>query len=672
MFRNLSLRRKVLSVGLVLSLIPLTVITGIVFYENARMRQAASEETAGLAHDGMVHLVEGVYAICESQQELLEQSIHANLNVMEELVAREGGIGVGADTVEWSAVNQYTEKATSVELPPMLIGDQWLGQVRSMREQVPVIDRLKEMVGGTATIFQRMNQQGDMLRVATNVEKLDGTRAIGTYIPAVNPDGRKNPVLAVVLDGRQYNGRAFVVNRWYITAYKPIFDEQRKVVGVLYVGVPQESVESLRQAILNMQVGDSGYAFVLDSAGNYVISDDGARDGENIMEARDGEGGHFIREMIEKATALGPKETATHRYQWKNPGETEPKARLTELKYFEEWDWIIGASAYEEEFNAASRRIGTAAATAERSILVVAAIALLTTFAFWLIFSGRLTRSIMGIIESIAAASEQVSSASDEVSSASHGLAEGASEQAASMEQTSSSLEEMAGKTRRNAESAGSARTLAQETRDVSRQGNEAMTKMREAIRDVEASSEETAKIIKSIDDIAFQTNLLALNAAVEAARAGEAGKGFAVVAEEVRNLAQRSAEASRTTGSLIESSRNSARRSVEIVEVVGKSLEEIMERAEKVSTLVDEISMASDEQTEGIGQINTAVGQIDQVTQTIASTAEQSSASSSELQSQAAALRGSIATLLDIVQGRGGGSHSGTLVLPAGKPPVT
>ena len=659
MLSKLSLRRQVLTVGLLLTFVPLALIIAIVYFENQRMRQAAAEETSRLAHDGLQHLVEGVYAVCESQQELLRQSIAANLNVMEELVARAGGIGFGDDTVTWQAVNQYTKDATTVRLPRMLAGGRWLGQVRDMDGQVPVVDELKALVGGTATIFQRMNDAGDMLRVATNVEKQDGTRAIGTYIPAVNPDGRENPVLSVVLDGRQYNGRAYVVNKWYITAYKPIFDGQRNVVGVLYVGVPQESVASLRRAILDMEVGQSGYAFVLDSAGNYVISDDGARDGENIMEARDEAGRYFIREMIEKATGLGPQETATHRYQWRNPGEDAPQARLAELKYFKEWDWIIGATAYEDEFNAASRRIDAAAATAERSIVSVAVIALLATVGFWLLFSGRLTGSIMGIVRSIASASEQVSSASDEVSSASHGLAEGASQQAASMEQTSSSLEEMAAKTRRNAESAGAARTLAQETRDVSRRGNEAMAKMRAAIRDVESSSEETAKIIKSIDDIAFQTNLLALNAAVEAARAGEAGKGFAVVAEEVRSLAQRSAEASRSTGSLIEASKDSARRSVEIVEVVGSSLEEIMARAEKVSALVEEISMASDEQTEGIGQINTAVVQIDQVTQTIASTAEESSASSAELRNQAASLKASIATLLGIIQGRGAGHRT-------------
>ena len=180
---------------------------------------------------------------------------------------------------------------------------------------------------------------------------------------------------------------------------------------------------------------------------------------------------------------------------------------------------------------------------------------------------------------------------------------------------------------------------------------------MSQAIDDIKTSSDETAKIIKTIDEIAFQTNLLALNAAVEAARAGEAGKGFAVVAEEVRNLAQRSAEAARNTADMIEGSVKNADNGVQISQEVGQSLQEIAEGNRKVNDLVAEIAAASAEQAQGIEQINTAVGQMDQVTQSNTASAEESSSAAEELASQAQELKGMVTRFKLSENGGGNGS---------------
>jgi methyl-accepting chemotaxis protein len=250
------------------------------------------------------------------------------------------------------------------------------------------------------------------------------------------------------------------------------------------------------------------------------------------------------------------------------------------------------------------------------------------------------TRSTVGplrrIITGLAAGSEQTAGAAGQVSSASVSLADGASRQAAAIEETSSSMEEMAAMTRTNAANAGKAHVLASQAKVAADRGVTAMHRMDTAIDDIKKSSDATARIIKTIDEIAFQTNLLALNAAVEAARAGEAGKGFAVVAEEVRNLAQRSAEAARNTADMIEESVKNAANGVAITREVGAALSEISSTAAEVNDLVAGITKASNEQAEGNAQINTAVGQMDQITQANAANAEQTASASEELSSQA------------------------------------
>ncbi len=261
-------------------------------------------------------------------------------------------------------------------------------------------------------------------------------------------------------------------------------------------------------------------------------------------------------------------------------------------------------------------------------------------------------KPIKRIIDALTAGSEQVAAASGQVSAASQSLAEGATEQAAGLEETSSSLEEMSSMTKQNADNAQQANTLAAEARKAADTGAESMGRMNAAIREIQKSSDETSKIIKVIDEIAFQTNLLALNAAVEAARAGEAGKGFAVVAEEVRNLAMRSAEAAKNTANMIEESVKNANNGVDIATEVGKVLDEIVQGIGKTTDLVSEIAAASQEQAQGIDQVNTAVAQMDKVTQQNAANAEESASASEELSSQAESMNEIVGELIALVGG--------------------
>jgi methyl-accepting chemotaxis protein len=258
-------------------------------------------------------------------------------------------------------------------------------------------------------------------------------------------------------------------------------------------------------------------------------------------------------------------------------------------------------------------------------------------------FRDALNLTIKALDDSLARvglAAEQVSSASDQISAGSQMLSQKASEQANSIEEAASSLHEVEAMTRQNSENAKEARRLSQVAESSVEAGVESMMRLSDAINRIKTSSDSTAKIIKTIDEIAFQTNLLALNAAVEAARAGDAGKGFAVVAEEVRNLAMRSAEAAKNTANLIEESGKNSESGVVLNREVLKNLNDINGQVKKVGAVMAEIAVASEQQTHSVEQVNTVINQMNMVTQQVAANAEESASGAEELSSQAEELK--------------------------------
>ncbi len=248
--------------------------------------------------------------------------------------------------------------------------------------------------------------------------------------------------------------------------------------------------------------------------------------------------------------------------------------------------------------------------------------------------------------------SDSVSEASRQVATSSGAVAEGASEQAASLEETGASLEEMSATTQRNAENSQAAKDLALQARSAAETGAEEMQQMTKAMEEIKAASGNIARIIKTIDEIAFQTNILALNAAVEAARAGEAGLGFAVVADEVRNLAQRCTESARETAASIENAIQKGQHGAEISLKVGGTLTQIVDKTRQVAEVIAEIATSTGEQSQGIRQVNDAVSQMDQVTQANAASAEESASAAEMLQGEAIELKHLVESLEAMVSG--------------------
>lgn len=278
---------------------------------------------------------------------------------------------------------------------------------------------------------------------------------------------------------------------------------------------------------------------------------------------------------------------------------------------------------------------------------------------FYFLNRWLIVRPLTASIASLRLGSEQTAAAAAQISKSSQGLAEGATEQAATLEETSASLEEISGMTKRNAETANTAQTLANETRRAAETGAQGMGEMNNAMQQIEAAGGNIAKIVKTIDEIAFQTNILALNAAVEAARAGEAGMGFAVVAEEVRALAQRSAMAARETAEKIEDSiQKSAQGGVICAKVEG-NLKDILTKVRKMDELVAEIATASREQNQGVGQVNTAITEMDKLTQRNAAHSEETASASEQLSAQALEMDRAVESLVTLVGGDYQGGRS-------------
>jgi methyl-accepting chemotaxis protein len=291
--------------------------------------------------------------------------------------------------------------------------------------------------------------------------------------------------------------------------------------------------------------------------------------------------------------------------------------------------------------------------------LIVSILGAILSVVLGIFLTRSVTVPVNRVVAGLTDGADQVSAAAAQVSSSSQSLAEGTSEQASSLEETSSSLEEMSSMTKQNADHANQAKAMMSEANTVVEKVNHHMSDMAGAVAEITRSSEETGKIIKTIDEIAFQTNLLALNAAVEAARAGEAGAGFAVVADEVRNLAMRASDAAKNTNNLIENTIKAVRKGNELTNATQEAFKENAEISKKISQLVDEIATASQEQAHGINQVNTAVSEMDKVTQSTAANAEESAAAAEELNAQAEQMKVYVQDLVQVVGGSGNGTSA-------------
>jgi len=577
---NLSLRFKMMAVGLMAVLLPLIVIGGFSIYKSGEAMEEVSRSQSVEMAKGLAHMANMVVL---EEMKITEQTAERE-SFVETLTRHAQGNADDASLTRMTAEMTALTKRSGADYESFFI--------TGLNGKV-----VADGVGGKAKNLDLSGR--DYIKAA-----LSGKANIGSVVQSKN------------------SGNIIM------TFGAPVFSKSNQVVGAVGSVV---NIAFLADKVSAAKLGKTGYGFAINKAGLVIAHPN--KDMILKLNITETEGMKGIAARMEAG------ETGSEYYVFKGVKKIAGHAPIPAA------GWSVCFTQDYNEFMAPVRNL-------TMIIALIGVIFLVVTVTVVFFMTRSIALPIHQIADELNDAAEQVAAASTQVSSASQSLAEGASEHASALEETSSSLEELSSMTSQNAENAAQAKALMADARKVVDKVNGQMQNMVHAIQDVTKSSEETGKIIKTIDEIAFQTNLLALNAAVEAARAGEAGSGFAIVANEVRNLAMRAADAAKNTASLIENTIVTVQNSRDLTQHTQEAFKENMEISTRVGQLVDEIAAASSQQAQGVSQIGKAVAEMDKVVQSTASGAEESASASEELNAQAVQMKHYVERLAAIVSG--------------------
>lgn len=622
----MKLKSKIYLVTLTILIVIFSVL-GTVIYQSQRVNYIKTTDKEMISH------LEDLHTLLQGHVNQKQETVNVALNLAHNIFYSYGDIKVLNKSISVNGVNQISKEKKSYNI------DIWEINNRELYRDTVLVDLIKSKSVESATIFQKI--EDGYLRISTNVLKQDGERAVGTFIP------NSSNVIKTVEKGETFYGRAYVVNDWYLTAYEPIYIDG-KIKGILYVGIKEKDYNFLKSVFNNKKYFTSGYPFIIDSEGNFIIHP--TSEGINYSHAT------FFKQLKNS----NPEDNKS-RYLW--PENKDGKWKFQYFKYFEPYKSYISVSIYEAdlyEFINRSLYIILFSVIGAIALFIIVFSRLfnpilntilniqrLTDF----IATGDLTKSIStnqnnelgllvnalnkmqdnlkNIITQIVLGADTILKTSKEVNRNSLSVSEGASVQASSVEEISATLQQFGASIQINEDNS-------RNTEEIANSSALGIAKGHESTEEFVKAMSKISEKIEIINDISNQTNILALNAAIEAARAGESGKGFAVVAAEVHKLAARSKISAEEIIDL-------AKEGVNLSNEAGDELREIVPDIEKTSTLIKQISSASQEMNLGVKQINQAISQLSTITQKNAGTSEGLTNYAKELKNQAENLKKSI-----------------------------
>lgn len=392
---KIMLKHKVIGLPVLAAVLPVLVMLVLTSMQKTTVTEKIEGELDSLTRENIEHLAIAVYNTCEATSKMIQKELDVRLNGADAFFADMGGFSLSSEHVTINAVTLDGHEKKTVSVEKLMIADVF--------EPKTYIDVAREKFGGEYGLFQRVNEAGDMVLVATSIFSRGGQRIDHIYLPAVQK-GHATPVIQKVLRKKTFHGIADIANGVHFIACKGITDKKGRIIGMLFAQAPYEVPASLRQAIMDMKVGKSGYVYVLGGKhpfhkGHYIISKGGQRDGENIWDSKDNKGRHYIQSIVNKAVKQKKNEVSHERYPWKNIGEAAPRWKVVALTYFEPWDWVIGAGTYEDDYYQVKRNVENAMTQMLWVMLISGVLVLIPVVALALFIGNKVTGRITRITE---------------------------------------------------------------------------------------------------------------------------------------------------------------------------------------------------------------------------------------------------------------------------------